>query len=380
MNKKVAICFGGYCPLHQGHLDVIMKAKKENDICYVIVCGYDNEPRGWEINLDLKERFKLISDFFKDDEQIRVRSINDTELGLDESMSDHNWRVWQTRVYEYLNKDKVFEVGGKAGWDGHIVTWYVAESFYKSSIEKNNVIDELTGHFTEVKVKYVPKINQVSGTAIRHNPVRYWNKITKPFQPYLCKNILIIGTASEGKSTLVKDISRYFNIPYAEEYGRTYMADKKITDVDLTVNDFIQFLDGQDYSCMINRYDSRNGIFISDTDNTVTLMYAQAYVEDPNINISEEDYKRLYNHAKEIQKSSKFKWDYIFIFPPSKDFVDDGTRYMKQSSMDERYNNFTKLMKLVNDFYPEVSRVFLDKSFYENFIEVKNYINNLIEY
>ena len=24
--QKVGICFGGYCPLHQGHMDVIMKA------------------------------------------------------------------------------------------------------------------------------------------------------------------------------------------------------------------------------------------------------------------------------------------------------------------------------------------------------------------
>ena len=42
---KVGITFGGYCPMHTGHLDLIMRAKKENDLCYVIVCGYDNEPR-----------------------------------------------------------------------------------------------------------------------------------------------------------------------------------------------------------------------------------------------------------------------------------------------------------------------------------------------
>ena len=29
---RVGIAFGCYCPLHQGHLDVIMRAKKENDI------------------------------------------------------------------------------------------------------------------------------------------------------------------------------------------------------------------------------------------------------------------------------------------------------------------------------------------------------------
>ena len=48
---KVGITFGGYCPMHQGHLDLIMKAKKENDICYVVVCGYDNEPRANETGL-----------------------------------------------------------------------------------------------------------------------------------------------------------------------------------------------------------------------------------------------------------------------------------------------------------------------------------------
>ena len=37
----------------------------------------------------------------------------------------------------------------------------------------------------------VDKINPVSGTQIRKNPVKYWNKITKPFKPYLCKNILL---------------------------------------------------------------------------------------------------------------------------------------------------------------------------------------------
>ena len=46
MIKNIGICFGGYCPMHKGHLDLIMKAKKENDLCYVVVCGYTDEPRG----------------------------------------------------------------------------------------------------------------------------------------------------------------------------------------------------------------------------------------------------------------------------------------------------------------------------------------------
>lgn len=367
--KRVAICFGGYCPLHQGHMDVIMRAKKENDICYVIVCGYDNEPRGWEINLNLNERYTLIYDFFRDDEQIRVRKINDTVLGLDESMSNHNWKVWTDEVKRLIIEDLG---GGEHSFiNDYEKTFYVAEPFYKTSLEKNcHWINDII---------LIDKVNPVSGTQIRKNPIKYWNKITAPFKPYLCKNILVIGTASEGKSTLVRDIAHYFDIPYAPEYGRDYMKDAGITDKDLTYYDFEVFLDGQLYYCNTERKKSKNGVFISDTDNTVTLMYALAYAEDDDIDLSVQDYDKLHLLVKEYNDNYEFKWDHIFIFPPSKTFVDDGTRYMKQSSMNEREKNFTKLQKLINEFYPEISKTYLNGSFLENFNEVKNYINSLIE-
>ena len=375
MNMKVGICFGGYCPMHQGHLDVIMRAKKENDVCFVVVCGYDNEPRSWEINLNLDERHNLINNFFCNDEQIVVLKINDTELGIDESMSDHNWTVWQNKVKElifgnvhwrgpYIKYQKIDEITSD-------ITWYVAEPFYKTSIERNNVMNG--------KVILIDKLNPVSGTLIRNNPIKYWNKISKPFKPYLCKNILILGTASEGKSTLVRDISNYFDIPHAWEYGRGYMEDRDMQDTDLTVDDFKEFLKGQISICNNFRTQSKNGIFISDTDNCVTLMYAKAYSSNHEMQINEDDYKVLYNEAKRLHKNNKFKWDHIFVFPPSKNFVDDGSRYMGQASMGERNKNFEILQKLIQEFYPDVSKTYLNGSFLQNFNEVKNYINSLIE-
>ena len=372
---KVGICFGGYCPMHQGHLDVIMRAKKENDVCFVVVCGYDNEPRSWEINLNLDERHHLINNFFCNDEQIVVLKINDTELGIDESMSDHNWTVWQNKV-----KELIF---GNEHWRGPYIkyqkidektsdiTWYVAEPFYKTSIERNNVMNG--------KVILIDKLNPVSGTLIRNNPIKYWNKISKPFKSYLCKNILILGTASEGKSTLVRDISNYFDIPHAWEYGRGYMEDRDMQDTDLTVDDFKEFLKGQISICNNFRTQSKNGIFISDTDNCVTLMYAKAYSSNPEMQINEDDYKVLYNEAKRLHKNNKFKWDHIFVFPPSKNFVDDGSRYMGQASMEERNKNFEILQKLIQEFYPDISKTYLNGNFLQNFNEVKNYINSLIE-
>jgi len=372
---KIGICFGGYCPMHQGHLDVIMQAKKENDVCFVVVCGYDNEPRSWEINLNIDERYNLINNFFCLDEQIIVIKVNDSYLGIDESMSDHNWTVWQNKV-----KELIF---GQNHWRGKYIryqnfneitdkiTWYVAEPFYKTSIERNNILNG--------KVILIDKLNPVSGTLIRNNPIKYFNKITKPFKPYLCHNILILGTASEGKSTLVRDISNYFDIPYAWEYGRGYMEDRGMTDVDLDIDDFKDFLIGQVNLCNQYRSQSKNGIFISDTDNCVTLMYAKAYAKNSEMPVTEDDYKVLYNEAKRLHVNNKFKWDKIFIFPPSKEFIDDGMRYMGQASFEERNKNFEELQKLIQEFYPEVSKTYLTGSFLENFNEVKNYINNILE-
>lgn len=359
--NRFGVCFGGYAPLHRGHLEVIMKAKKQCEHVFVVVCGYDDEPRGKEIGLDLNARYKLVKKTFKDDEQIHVMKINDTELGLDESMSISNWNVWTRHLsFKVCNKYNL------ASWEFKPV-FYVAEKFYKECLNQ-------IGY----KVEYIDRVDDISGTNIREQPIRNFSKIVKTFQPYFVRNILIIGTASEGKTTLVNDISRYFNIPKTVEYGRIYMEERNITDVDLIGNDFHQFISGQyeEYKKAVNT--STSGVTIQDTDNLVTLMYAQAYVEDPNIDISKKDYKALYQHAQSIQKY--FSWDKIFVLTPNNpNFVDDGSRYMNQSSMEERQKNMDKLNKLIKEFgYEDKVQYLVGGEFEKNFNIVKNYINNIL--
>jgi len=359
--ERIGICFGGYCPMHQGHLDLIMQAKKENDRCFVIVCGYDNEPRSEEIGLPLRRRVTLVKQMFKDDEQIRVISINDTDLGIDESMSNNNWKIWTKAVENYLVYDPS---------EPPQITFYVAEWSYKQYLEKNCVF--------KCKVKFFDKNNPVSGTLIRKNPIKYWNKIAWSFRPYFSTNILISGTASEGKSTLTRDIATYFGIPYSEEYGRTYMQEHCKSDTDLTVNDFIEFLLEQrrDTKLKIESSANNQGVVISDTDSLVTLMYALAYSEDNDIDLTKEDYENvLLPLAKTLRRG--MKWDKIFLLPPKNKFVDDGCRYMAQSSIKERKKNFDRLTKLIKDFGWEDKVVVLNGNYLENFNVVKSYINEL---
>ena len=377
---KIGITFGGYCPMHQGHLDLIMKAKKENDICYVVVCGYDNEPRANETGLTLNRRYSLVKQMFKDDEQIRVLQVNDTKLGIDESMSESNWDIWlrcvESQIEAWEEKD--------VGLGRFIYTWYVGEKLYVKSLNKRKY-NPRCAHDADRscyidKVVYVERtINPISATMIRENPIKYWNKIAWAFRPYFSTNILITGTASEGKSTLTRDIATYFGIPYSEEYGRTYMEFYGKSDTDLTINDFQEFLIEQRRDTKAKIESAGNcGVVISDTDNMVTLMYAQAYVEDPNIDLTEDDYKTLEALAWNIKRG--IQWDKIFLLPPKNKFVDDGTRYMEQSSMEERTKNYNRLVNLLKQFGWWDKVEVINGDYLENFETVKTYINGKFNY
>jgi NadR type nicotinamide-nucleotide adenylyltransferase len=374
---KVGITFGGYCPMHQGHLDLIMRAKKENDICYVIVCGYDNEPRADEIGLTLNRRFTLVKQMFKDDEQIRVIQVNDTKLGIDESMSESNWDIWLSYVSRQINNmEELMDVYGHISY-----TWYVGEKSYVTSLE-NRKYNKFTHAGWNVidNVVYIERsINPISATMIRENPIKYWNKIAWPFRQFFSTNILITGTASEGKSTLTRDIATYFGLPYSEEYGRTYMEYYGKSDTDLTINDFQEFLIEQRRDTQKKIAGNGNcGIVISDTDNLVTLMYAQAYVEDPNIDLTADDYNTLEQLAWNIKRG--IQWDKIFLLPPKNTFVDDGCRYMEQSSMEERTKNYNRLVNLLKKFGWWDKVEIINGDYLENFESVKNYINSKINF
>ena len=145
---KIGICFGGYIPLHQGHMDVIMKAKKQTDKCLVVVCGYDNEPRALEVGLPLRRRVSLVRKSFKDDEQIVVAEINDTKLGIDESMSEHNWDVWTKEVMRIVERN--------FGFMGNEYHWYVGEKNNCRAIHRR-----LQSHIIHLFVRFA---YPVSGT------------------------------------------------------------------------------------------------------------------------------------------------------------------------------------------------------------------------
>lgn len=354
--EKVGIVFGTFAPLHQGHLDLIMRAKRECDGgCMVIVDGREGDRGGSE--MPIQKRYRYVREFFADDDFVAVYSINESELGIEPY--PNGWTKFLKRVLELY----------RIGCDG-----YPEPVFYVSEEEYAGYLREC-GH--EV-VKLDRTENLISATMIRENPIKHWDKITFPFRRVFSTNVLICGTASEGKTSLTRDLGKYFNAPYSHEYARDYMEESRISEWELDVADYLAFLDGQ-YRMnrkLINSM-SNHGIFFADSDSMTTKMYAECYSQDPSLPLTEEDYRSIAVAADAI--TAKCKWNRIYLLCPHGKFVDDHTRYMAYSGMDERHKQFEILCRIIKESGNWDKVTILNGGYWNNFNCIVNDVKEIIE-
>lgn len=356
--ERVGVVFGSFAPLHQGHLDLIMRAKKECDGgCIVIVCGYDGD-KG-EPLMPHSKRYRYVREFFADDDLVAVYSINDTEQELDRY--PNGWTGWLKEFNRIWHEEAHITAEKRV--------WYVGDEAY---------YNDLVGLNEEVYLVDRKADNPICATDIRRNPIANWDKITFPFRRIFSTNILICGTASEGKTTLTRDLGKYFNAPYSWEWARDYMRESCVSEWELDGADYMAFLDGQ-YNLnkkMINS-PANHGVFFADTDSMVTRMYAEYYAKDSVCNMTQEEFDKVAIMADEFTK--KCRWDKIFLVAPHGVFVDDHVRYMAHSGMKERRELFEILCNNIKNSGNWDKVTVLSGNYYENFMEVVNYVRGVME-
>lgn len=364
--NKIGIVFGSFAPLHQGHLDLIMRAKKENDGgAIVISCGYHGD-KG-EPLMPHSKRYRYVREFFANDDLVAVYGINDTETGVGQD----NWPGW---LEEF---DKIWKVAVEPELNTSVFpadlrypdrVWYVGDEEY---------YNELTNRGEACILVDRVATNPICATAIRNNPIKNWDKITFPFRRIFSHNILICGTASEGKTTLTQDLGKYFNAPYSYEYAREYMKESCVSDSELDGADFIAFLEGQyNLNKKLINSPANHGLFFADTDSMVTKMYAEYYSKDDNCILTPSEYERVASTADELTK--KCHWDKIFLIGPKNIFHDDHERYMAHADLVIRNDLYEILCKNIKEagYWDKVE--ILDGDFYENFTKVVDYVNGVI--
>lgn len=359
-DKGVGVVLGSFSPLHKGHLDIIYRAKKE---CLggviVVVCGYIDD-KGYP-RMPLEKRYQMTREFFRDDDLVAVYCLSDDEMGI--AGYTDQWDIW----LRHFEQDIVALNSGSSDIDKEKITFYVGESEYQRQVSLrgyNAVLEDRTK-------------NPISGTMIRENPIKYWDMIAWTYHRVFSHNILITGTASEGKTTLVEDIGRYFNMPFSFEWARSYIDKQNIGDWEFDCRDFLAFLNGQfnyNRDCIESRLN--NGIFISDTDGIVTKMYAKYYAQDNEMALTLDEYYSVIEPVADTY-SKKAHWDKVFVVLPKGEFVDDHTRYMKHGSMQARTELAQILLEELDKAGLNDKIEILDGGYLNNFNRVKEYINKI---
>ena len=350
MKEKVAVVFGTFAPLHQGHIDLIQRAKRQCDRVCVIVSGYKGD-RGEEVGLPLQKRFRYIREGFSNDELTQIYKLDETEL----PRYPLGWEPWlkialETIQYDSKREDLVFFVGEKT---------------YQEELEARGF-----------EACLQERQFGISGTLIRENPSKYWKYIAQPFRRQFTKKVLIMGSASNGKTTLAKDLARFYDAPVSLEYAREYQIRNNVRDDELTPKDYYYLLLGQyDQTSKLIDSSANRGLVIADTNSLVTKGYYDYYMEVEGPETSMRDtFDNLF-----VSILAKEKWDLILFVQPIGSYVNDGFRDMTMAD-DEIRNSFSNhLDHLRHQYLADIPTAYLGQDYLGNYEEAKRVIDTIYQ-
>ena len=350
MKEKVAVVFGTFAPLHQGHIDLIQRAKRQCDRVCVIVSGYKGD-RGEKVGLPLQKRFRYIREGFSNDELTQIYKLDETDL----PRYPLGWEPWLKAALETIQYNEAREE----------LIFFVGEKTYQEELEARG----FQAHLQERQFG-------ISGTLIRENPSKYWKYIAQPFRRQFTKKVLIMGSASNGKTTLAKDLARFYDAPVSLEYAREYQIKNNVRDDELTPKDYYYLLLGQyDQTSKLIDSSANRGLVIADTNSLVTKGYYDYYMEVEGQETSMTDtFDNLF-----VSILAKEKWDLILFVQPIGSYVNDGFRDMTMAD-DEIRNSFSNhLDHLRHQYLADIPTAYLGQDYLGNYEEAKRVIDTIYQ-
>lgn len=308
MKYKVGMYGGTFNPLHLGHVNDIIMAANQCEKLYVVLSNTNNPNE-----IDHRERFMWLKNVTAHIENVEVFEIFDKN----KSKATYDWHTGVDDIKRYIGKkiDVVF-----SGDD------------YKGK----NIWEKLY-HDSEI-VYFSRNEYPISSTEIRNNPFKYYDYLPKVVQKHYVKKVCIIGTESTGKTTLTRNLAKYFNTTHVEEAGR-YICDDAGGIDNMQPYHYYEILFKQK-QLEKEALNNANKILFIDTDSLITLYYYQLGFENTR------DYDKAFiDIAKGISVLNNYDL-YIFLESDVK-WVQDGTR--TYGDKDVREENNKKLKKIFDE-------------------------------
>lgn len=305
---------GKFSPFHLGHVSAILKASSQVKELHVAVVvdevaektklyapGKSKVPF-----ISAKERARIVKETFRNFPHIKVHYAYQPDTG-DEW---EDWAVGARNIIEAIGKpiDKIFSS------ESSYTEFF--DSFYPGA--EHIVVDEPR--------KDVP----ISSTKIREEGAfKHWAYLPEATRKRLVKKVALIGTESNGKSTLTEMLALYFNTSHVKEYGRTYMEEVGDT---LTLPEDYPLIASQHFLEVEKAKGKANKVLFSDTEAFVTQNFSELYegIRNP-----------LVEEFSKIQA-----YDLYLFLDKDVPWVNDGTRLLGGDEIrDKASENLKKLLK-----------------------------------
>lgn len=332
---KIGMYGGSFNPLHLGHVNDIINAANQCEKLYLVLSN-TNDPK----EIDHRERLMWLKSITQDMENVEVFEIFDKNISKD----TYDWNLGANDIKNYINSsiDVVF-----SGDD------------YKG----RNIWESL---YPESQIIYFPRdeIN-ISSTEIRENPYAYYDYLPKIVQRHYIKKVCVIGTESCGKSTLVRNLAKYFNTTYVEEAGR-FICDEAGGIDNMQKYHYFDIL-FKHKQLEKEALENANRVLIIDTDSLITLYYYQL-----GFGNEDDTDKAFENIATSISNLNGYDL-YLFLEPDVK-WVQDGTRTYGEDDVREKNNQKLKEILETNN----IKYVSIKGNYQERYERGKSLVKQLI--
>lgn len=323
MKYKIGMYGGSFNPLHLGHVNNIIVAASQCERLYVVL-SITNDNK----EIDHRERFMWLKNITFDMPNVEVFEIYDTN----NSKEKYDWQKGANDIKQHIGEkiDVVF-----SGDD------------YKGK----NIWETL---YPESEIVYIPRSNiDISSTKIRSNPYKYFEYLPNCVRKYYTKKVCIVGTESCGKTTLVRNLAKYFNTTHVEEAGR-YICDDAGGIDNMQPYHYFEIL-FKHKQLEAEALKNANKILLIDTDALITLYYYKLGFEETN-----ELNSAFENIARGISVLNQYDL-YIFLEPDVK-WVQDGTRTYGEEDVRKKNNEKLKeILKQNNISYVSVTGDYLER-------------------
>lgn len=190
--------------------------------------------------------------------------------------------------------------------------------------------------------------------------MKHWQMLPEIVKPYFVKKVVVVGTESCGKSTLVRNLANLYNTNYVEEWGRTYYERLGNCENITLAQDYPEIAFEHKYQEKEQLAKANKLLFI-DTEAIVTQYFSMLYIGER---------QPILDEIARLQS-----YDLWLFLEPDVKWVDDGTRSFGEQEVREKNNALLK--ELLREFgipYKTVSG-----NYQERLEQAIRYVNEMVE-